>query len=57
MADRKNRMNIERVENGYTCQVWNYESEEKQDEYGYVEPETFVAKDEKELLEIIEKNL
>lgn len=57
MPNRKNRVEIEHVENGYTIRCWKYEENEKQDEYGYVEPETFVAKDDDELLKIVKDNL
>lgn len=49
------RMVIETVENGFTVQVWKKE-EDKDDEFGYREPETYVAKDKDEVIELIKKN-
>lgn len=54
---RKNRLEIERVENGYTVKVWDYEDKNNEDEYGYVEPETHVATSDEEVLKLIKDNL
>lgn len=57
MSNKKNRLEIERVENGYTVRVWDYEDKNKEDEYGYVEPTTHVAADDAEVLQLIKDNL
>lgn len=54
---RKNRIEIEEAENGYTVKCWDYENEEQKDEYGYVEPVTHVATSDEELLKIVKDNL
>ena len=54
---RKNRMEIEKVENGYTVRVWDYEDKNQEDEYGYVEPKTHVAEDDEAVLKLIKDNL
>lgn len=54
----KDRIEIEKVENGYQVTCWN--NEEKDDEktdFGYVEPKKYVAKDEEEVMELIKKYL
>lgn len=54
---RKNRIEIETAENGYTVRCWNYDEEEKVDEYGYTDPTTHVATNDAELLKIVKENL
>jgi hypothetical protein len=53
---KKNRIEIEEAENGYTVRVWDY-TEETKDEYGYVEPVTHVATTDDELIKIVKDNL
>lgn len=54
---RKNRIEIETAENGYTVRSWDYENESNKDEYGYVEPTVHVATTDEELLKIVKENL
>lgn len=51
----KNRVEIEEAENGLTVRVWTVD--EKQDSYGYAEPETYVAKTLEEALAIVKEEL
>lgn len=53
---RKNRIEIEKAENGYMVSVWDYESGED-DEYGYVEPKKHVAEDEEGVMTLVKENL
>lgn len=48
---RKNRVELEEAENGLTVRVWNHD--EVKDEYGYCEPEIYVAKTLEEAMTII----
>lgn len=52
----KDRIEIERAENGYTVKVWK-KDEEKEDDYGYVEPTIHVATEDEELLKLVKDNL
>ena len=45
-------MEIEQAENGYAVKVWK-DSEEKKEDYGYVEPELHVAKTVDEISKIL----
>lgn len=54
---KKNRIEIETAENGYTIRCWDYEDKEEKDEYGYVEPAVHVATSDEELLKIVKENL
>lgn len=50
---QKNRVEIESAENGLTVRVWKVD--ENKDEYGYCEPELYVAKTLDEALEIVKE--
>ncbi len=52
---QKNRVEIEEAENGLTVRVWKVD--EKKDEYGYCEPEVYVAKTVDEALAIAKEEL
>lgn len=52
---RKNRVEIEEAENGLTVRVWN--QDDNKDEYGYCEPEIYVAKTIDEALKIAKEEL
>lgn len=54
---RKNRIEIEKAENGYLISHWDNENEEKQDDYGYVEPDKLVALTEEEVVKVIKEKL
>jgi len=48
----KKKIEIEQAENGYSVRVWKPE-EDDSDEYGYVEPKTYVASDEEEVMKLV----
>lgn len=50
----ENRVEITEVENGYTVRVWK-KDENMKDDYGYCEPETYVAADLDEAMTIVKK--
>ena len=52
----KDRIEIEKVENGYAVTCWKKEDDEKE-EYGYVEPKKYVAVTDEEVLKLIKENL
>ncbi len=52
----KDKIEIERAENGYTVRVWK-EEDAKESEYGYAEPTTHVATSDEELVKIVKENL
>jgi hypothetical protein len=54
---RKNRIEIEEAENGYTIRCWDYEDKDDKSEFGYVEPVTHVATTDDELIKIVKANL
>lgn len=54
----RDRIEIEKVENGYQVTCWKCEEEkEEKDEYGYVEPKKYVATSDEEVLKLIKENL
>lgn len=53
----KNRIEIEKVENGYSITCWNNEDKDAKSEYGYVEPKKYVATTDEEVLKLIKENL
>lgn len=54
----RERIEIEKAENGYQITVWKKADEDAKTEAAmYPEPDKFVATDEKELLEIVKNNL
>jgi len=54
----KDRIEIEKADNGYSLRVWNEkDKEEMEDDYGYHEPKIMVATSIDEALEIVKKNL
>jgi hypothetical protein len=50
----KDRIEVEKAENGYTITVWKNNEDE---EYGYVEPTKYVATDEDDVLKIVKEHL
>lgn len=52
----KDRIEIEKAENGYSITVWGGDDSEK-DEYGYSEPKRFVATEDEEVLKLVKKHL
>lgn len=52
----KDRIEIEKVENGYQVTCYKKDKEEE-DEYGYVEPKKYVATSDEEVIKLIKDNL
>ena len=52
---QKNKVEIEEAENGFTVRVWNVDG--GKDEYGYCEPEVYVASTLVEALAIAKDEL
>lgn len=59
MSNDKKRVEVTEAENGYTIRTWNCGEDSKEQELSsfYDEPETYVAKDEDEVLELVKKHL
>ena len=53
----KDRIEIEKVENGYAVTCWSHENKEEKSDYGYVEPKKYVATTDEEVLKLIKENL
>lgn len=53
----KDRIEIEKVENGYAVTCWCNDDKEEKTEYGYVEPKKYVATSDEEVLKLIKENL
>jgi hypothetical protein len=54
----KDRLEVEKAENGYQVTVWKEDKdEEKESDYGYVEPKKYVATDAEEVMKLVKKHL
>jgi hypothetical protein len=53
----RNRIEIEKVENGFAITCWNYDEKEEKSDFGYVEPKKFVATEDEEVLKLIKEHL
>ncbi len=52
----RDRIEIEKVENGYEIIVYKKSEDDDDNDFGYVEPKKFVATDKKAAMKIFEEN-
>lgn len=53
----RDRIEMEKVENGYEVTVWKRpEEKDEKEDFGYTEPKKYVAKDKTEAMKIFEEN-